>query len=226
MSTVRIYKVAELLDTTSQEVLALLKRDHGIELKSASSTIEELSRDHSSSASPVSAASHCRAATCSPNIRCPPRVRRRRRPRRNPSRQSRRLRSSVRRASSRPSSPPHRRPPRRSRRQSHHRRQYPNRKSSNRRRPSLSCLRRCPSPNLRRLRCQSRKSSLKSRRLRRRRRHQLKKRPRRLKSPLLSKLHHSPRTRRLPHSLLAASCHQRFGCASKNPGRLRNLRDR
>ncbi len=42
MSTVRIYKVAELLDTTSQEVLALLKRDHGIELKSASSTIEEV----------------------------------------------------------------------------------------------------------------------------------------------------------------------------------------
>jgi translation initiation factor IF-2 len=34
--------VAELLDTTSQEVLALLKRDHGIELKSASSTIEEV----------------------------------------------------------------------------------------------------------------------------------------------------------------------------------------
>jgi len=31
-----------LLDTTSQEVLALLKRDHGIELKSASSTIEEV----------------------------------------------------------------------------------------------------------------------------------------------------------------------------------------
>jgi translation initiation factor IF-2 len=42
LSTVRIYKVAEILDTTSQEVLALLKRDHGIELKSASSTIEEV----------------------------------------------------------------------------------------------------------------------------------------------------------------------------------------
>ncbi|HLF56363.1 MAG TPA: translation initiation factor IF-2 N-terminal domain-containing protein, partial [Thermoanaerobaculia bacterium] len=42
MATVRIYKVAELLGTTSQEVLALLKRDHGIELKSASSTIEEV----------------------------------------------------------------------------------------------------------------------------------------------------------------------------------------
>ena len=42
MATVRIYKVAELLDTTSQEVLALLKRDHGIELKSASSTLEEV----------------------------------------------------------------------------------------------------------------------------------------------------------------------------------------
>ena len=42
MATVRIYKVAELLGSTSQEVLALLKRDHGIELKSASSTIEEV----------------------------------------------------------------------------------------------------------------------------------------------------------------------------------------
>ena len=41
MATVRIYKVAELLGTTSQEVLALLKHE-GIELKSASSTIEEV----------------------------------------------------------------------------------------------------------------------------------------------------------------------------------------
>ncbi len=42
MATVRIYKVAELLGTTSQEVVALLKREHGIEVKSASSTIEEV----------------------------------------------------------------------------------------------------------------------------------------------------------------------------------------
>jgi translation initiation factor IF-2 len=42
MATVRIYKVAELLNTTSQEVMALLRRDHGIEVKSASSTIEEV----------------------------------------------------------------------------------------------------------------------------------------------------------------------------------------
>jgi translation initiation factor IF-2 len=42
LSTVRIYKVAELLGTTSQEVVALLRRDHGIEVKSASSTIEEV----------------------------------------------------------------------------------------------------------------------------------------------------------------------------------------
>jgi translation initiation factor IF-2 len=42
LATVRIYKVAELLGTTSQEVVALLKRDHGIETKSASSTIEEV----------------------------------------------------------------------------------------------------------------------------------------------------------------------------------------
>jgi translation initiation factor IF-2 len=42
LATVRIYKVAELLNTTSQEVMALLKRDHGIDVKSASSTIEEV----------------------------------------------------------------------------------------------------------------------------------------------------------------------------------------
>jgi translation initiation factor IF-2 len=42
LATVRIYKVAELLDTSSQEVLALLKKEHGIELKSASSTLEEV----------------------------------------------------------------------------------------------------------------------------------------------------------------------------------------
>src|SRR6185436_13741069 len=42
LSTVRIFKIAELLGTTSQEVTALLKRDHGIEVKSASSTIEEV----------------------------------------------------------------------------------------------------------------------------------------------------------------------------------------
>ena len=42
MATVRIYKVAELLGVPSQEVLALLKSDHGIELKSASSTLEEM----------------------------------------------------------------------------------------------------------------------------------------------------------------------------------------
>ena len=42
MATVRIYKVAEVLDTTSQDVVTLLKRDHGIEVKSASSTIEEV----------------------------------------------------------------------------------------------------------------------------------------------------------------------------------------
>ena len=42
MATVRIYKVAELLNLSSQEVMALLKKDHGIEVKSASSTIEEV----------------------------------------------------------------------------------------------------------------------------------------------------------------------------------------
>jgi len=42
LATVRIYRVAELLGSTSQEILALLKREHGIELKSASSTLEEV----------------------------------------------------------------------------------------------------------------------------------------------------------------------------------------
>jgi translation initiation factor IF-2 len=42
LATVRIFKVAELLGTTSQEVLQLLKQNHGIELKSASSTVEEI----------------------------------------------------------------------------------------------------------------------------------------------------------------------------------------
>ena len=41
MSTVRIYKVAELLNTSSQEVTSLLKK-MGIDVKSASSTIEEV----------------------------------------------------------------------------------------------------------------------------------------------------------------------------------------
>jgi translation initiation factor IF-2 len=42
LATVRIYKVAEVLNTSSQEVIDLLRRDHGIEVKSASSTIEEV----------------------------------------------------------------------------------------------------------------------------------------------------------------------------------------
>jgi len=42
LATVRIYKVAELLGTTSQEVIDLLNKQHGIVVKSASSTIEEV----------------------------------------------------------------------------------------------------------------------------------------------------------------------------------------
>jgi hypothetical protein len=42
MATVRIYKVSELLNMPSQDVLELLKKNHGIELKSASSTLEEI----------------------------------------------------------------------------------------------------------------------------------------------------------------------------------------
>ena len=42
MSTVRIYKVTELLNAPSQEVMDLLKVEAGIEVRSASSTIEEV----------------------------------------------------------------------------------------------------------------------------------------------------------------------------------------
>jgi len=42
LATVRIYRIAELLDTSSPEIVALLKRDHGIDVKSASSTVEEM----------------------------------------------------------------------------------------------------------------------------------------------------------------------------------------
>ncbi|MEW5984827.1 MAG: translation initiation factor IF-2 N-terminal domain-containing protein, partial [Acidobacteriota bacterium] len=42
MATVRIYQIAEILGTTSQEVIALFRREHGIEVKSASSSVEEI----------------------------------------------------------------------------------------------------------------------------------------------------------------------------------------
>jgi translation initiation factor IF-2 len=42
LSTVRIYKVAELLSLSSQEAITLLKQDTGIDVKSASSSIEEI----------------------------------------------------------------------------------------------------------------------------------------------------------------------------------------
>ncbi len=42
MATIRIYKVADVLGIPSQEIIDLLKREHGIEVKSASSTIEEI----------------------------------------------------------------------------------------------------------------------------------------------------------------------------------------
>lgn len=42
MATVRIYKVAELLGLSSQEAMNLLKAETGIDVKSASSSIEEI----------------------------------------------------------------------------------------------------------------------------------------------------------------------------------------
>ena len=42
MATVRIYKVAELLGLSSQEAMDLLKKETGIDVKSASSSIEEI----------------------------------------------------------------------------------------------------------------------------------------------------------------------------------------
>ncbi len=42
LGTIRIYKVAEVLGLPSQEVIDQLRRDHGIEVSSASSTVEEI----------------------------------------------------------------------------------------------------------------------------------------------------------------------------------------
>ena len=42
MATIRIYKVAEVLGIPSQVVIEALRKEHGIEVKSASSTIEEI----------------------------------------------------------------------------------------------------------------------------------------------------------------------------------------
>ena len=42
MATVRIYKVAELLGLSSQDAMALLKKETGIDVKSASSSVEEI----------------------------------------------------------------------------------------------------------------------------------------------------------------------------------------
>ena len=42
MATVRIYRVAELLGLSSQDAMSLLKQETGIDIKSASSSIEEI----------------------------------------------------------------------------------------------------------------------------------------------------------------------------------------
>ena len=42
VATIRIYKVAEVLGIPSQDVIELLRKQHGIEVKSASGTIEEI----------------------------------------------------------------------------------------------------------------------------------------------------------------------------------------
>src|SRR6188508_1548624 len=42
LATVRIYKVAELLGLSSQDAMTLLKQETGIDVKSASSSIEEI----------------------------------------------------------------------------------------------------------------------------------------------------------------------------------------
>jgi translation initiation factor IF-2 len=42
LSTVRVYKVASILDIKSQDVIVRLRRDHGIDVKSPSSSIEEV----------------------------------------------------------------------------------------------------------------------------------------------------------------------------------------
>ena len=42
MATVRVYKIAELLGLTSRQAITLIKDDTGIEVKSASSSVEEI----------------------------------------------------------------------------------------------------------------------------------------------------------------------------------------
>ena len=42
MATVRIYKVAELLNLTSQDVMALLKKEHGIDLINSAQFLQPL----------------------------------------------------------------------------------------------------------------------------------------------------------------------------------------
>jgi hypothetical protein len=74
LATVRIYKVAELLNLSSQDVMTLLKKEHGIEVKSASSTIEEGRGEGVRGRSRRgSAASRCRPTRRSPDTPGPAR---------------------------------------------------------------------------------------------------------------------------------------------------------
>jgi len=48
LATVRIYKIAELLDTSSPEIVALLKRDHGSTSRARQHVEEMVARQSSS----------------------------------------------------------------------------------------------------------------------------------------------------------------------------------
>ena len=224
MSTVRIYKVAELLDTTSQEVLALLKRDHGIELKSASSTIEEVvarsfvervARQRSISlpggdmfaehpapakgggAKKAPAPKKAEPAKPTAPVLGPPRL-------------VKIVRPAT--ATPTPSEPVAPSLPRRHR-------THPSRRSSSRRRP-WSCSRRRPNPSLFNPSLPLRKSSRS-----RRRRRRSSKSPRQSRNQRLTFRQLPPRKRRrLNHR--DDSSRRRFVCALKNPAGPRSRRAR
>ncbi len=69
MATVRIYKVAELLGLSSQEAMDLLKKETGIDVKSASSSIEEIVARQFVERQARKRRSRCRPVRCSPTRR-------------------------------------------------------------------------------------------------------------------------------------------------------------
>ncbi len=107
LATVRIYKVAELLGLSSQDAIDLLKKETGIDVKSASSSIEEIVARQFVERQAQQAPDRAAAWPALRRRAAPPRSRRAR-PARRPSRRSRR-RPCCARGSSRHSVRPRRR---------------------------------------------------------------------------------------------------------------------